>query len=144
MNKTGYNEMFPLSLIKNSDIIKYSKGVPKDAVPFTGYPRMQGSLPAGSAEKEKIILVSDPLGEEPVVLEFMVEDILFVEELPSAVTEKGEGVPMIKIWVRRGAVGMILEPFEVGKKPQAVNKIRAIKERILKTESRVQGTNSAI
>jgi hypothetical protein len=60
-----------------------------------------------------LILVKDPLGNEPKVVEFNLEDILFVEELPSAVTEAGESVPMVKLWVQRGAVGVILEPFEV-------------------------------
>jgi hypothetical protein len=60
-----------------------------------------------------MFLVKDPLGSEPKVLEFNLEDILFVEENPSAVTEAGESVPMVKLWVKRGAVGVVLEPFEV-------------------------------
>jgi hypothetical protein len=89
------------------------------------------SLSETSAEKDKIILVYDPLSAEPTVLEFMLEDILFVEEVPSAITETGEGVPMIKLWVRRGAIGMILEPFEVDEPSKVTGKVRAIKERIL-------------
>jgi hypothetical protein len=46
-------------------------------------------------------------------MEFRLEDILFVEELPSAITEAGEGIPMIRLWIRKGAHGVILEPFEV-------------------------------
>jgi hypothetical protein len=126
MNKTNYLEMLPLS-----SIAKYPKSQPKDAVPFTGYPRVHHSLSETSAEKDKIILVYDPLSAEPTVLEFMLEDILFVEEVPSAITEAGEGVPMIKLWVRRGAIGMILEPFEVDEPSKVTGKVRAIKERIL-------------
>jgi hypothetical protein len=113
--------MLPLS-----GIAKYAKGQSKDGIPFTGYPRVHPS------EKNKLILVYDPLGAEPIALEFKLEDILFVEEVPSAVTEAGEGVPMVKLWVRRGAVGMILEPFEVNENIQLAGKVRAIKERILK------------
>jgi len=116
----NYLEMLPLS-----GIAKYAKGQPNDGVPFTGYPRVHPS------EKNKLVLVNDPLGPEPVVLEFKLEDILFVEEVPSAVTETGEGVPLIKLWIKRGAVGMILEPFEVDDQVQTAGKIRAIKERIL-------------
>jgi len=98
----NYLEMLPLS-----SIIKYSKGKSNDGVPFTGCPRVHPS------DKDKLILVNDPLGNEPAVLEFMLEDILFVEEVPSAVTEAGEGVPLVKLWIKRGAVGVKLEPFEV-------------------------------
>ena len=120
MNSMNYLEMLPLS-----SIAKYAKGQPGDGIPFTGYPRVHPS------EKNKLILVYDPLGAEPVVLEFKLEDIIFVDEVPSAVTEAGEGVPMVKLWVRRGAVGMILEPFEVNEPAQLAGKVRAIKERIL-------------
>jgi len=123
MNKINYLEMLPIN-----SIAKYSKGHPSDGIPFTGYPRTHPS------EKNKLILVYDPLGSEPVVLEFKLDDILFVEEVPSAVTEAGEGVPLVKLWIKRGAVGMILEPFEVNELAQAVGKARAIKERILQNQ----------
>jgi hypothetical protein len=116
----NYLEMLPLS-----SIAKYTKGQPNDGVPFTGYPRVHPS------EKNKLILVNDPFGAEPTVLEFKLEDIIFVEEVPSAVTEAGEGVPLVKLWIQRGAVGMILEPFEVNDPSQLAGKVRAIKERIL-------------
>jgi len=101
MNSMNYLEMLPIS-----SIAKSTKGK-SGGIPFTGYPR------AHPSEKNKFILVNDPLGPEPVVLEFKLEDILFVEEVHSAVTEKGEGVPLIKLWIQRGAVGMMLQPFEV-------------------------------
>ena len=101
MNSINYLEMLPVS-----SIAKYTKGK-RGGIPFTGYPR------AHPSEKSKFILVDDPLGPEPVVLEFRLEDILFVEEVHSAVTESGEGVPLLKLWIQRGAIGMILQPFEV-------------------------------
>ena len=88
-------------------IAKYPEGPPKNGVPFTGYPQQH------PAEKNKLILVYDPLGENPQILEFKLDDILYVEDVPQAVTEKGEGVPLAKLWIRRGAHGMLLEPFEV-------------------------------
>ena len=102
-SNVNYLEYLPLNTIA-----KYSKGPPKTAVPFTGYPQQHPS------EKNKLILVYDPLGENPAVLEFKLDDILYVEESPQAVTEKGEGVPMIKLWIRKGSRGVLLEPFEVG------------------------------
>ena len=112
--------MLPLS-----GIAKYTKGQPNDGVPFTGLPR------AHPSDKSKLILVNDPLGNEPAVLEFKLDDICFVEEVPSVITEDGEGVPLVKLWVKRGAVGVILEPFEVNNPVQFTSKIHAIKERIL-------------
>ena len=120
MNNINYLEMLPLS-----SITKYTKGQVNDGVPFTGYPRVHPS------DKCKLILVNDPLGIEPTVLEFKLDDILFVDDIPSAVTENGEGVPLVKLWVKRGAFGVILEPFEVNDPVQFADKVRAVKERIL-------------
>lgn len=111
-----------------SNIVKYAKGQPSDGIPFSGYPR------AHPSDKNKLVLVNDPLGPEPVILEFKLDDVLFVEEIPSAVTEAGEGVPMIKLWIRRGAIGMILEPFEVKEKLNLTGKVRAIKERVFREQ----------
>lgn len=114
-----YLEELPLS-----NIAKFAKGQPSDGVPFSGCPRVHPS------EKNKFLLVYDPLGTEPVVLEFKLDDILFVDEVPSAITEAGEGVPMVKLWIRRGAFGVILEPFEVDDPSKIAAKARAVKERL--------------
>ena len=98
----SYLEHLPLN-----KIAKYSKGPPKNAVSFTGCPKQHPT------EKNKLILVYDPLGQTPAVLEFKMDDLVYMEEVPQAVTEEGEGIPMIKLWIRRGARGMLLEPFEV-------------------------------
>ena len=94
-----------LEFLPLNEIAKYGEGPPKNSIPFTGYPQ--------HGEKNKLILVYDPLGANPLVMEFKLDDILYVEEVHSAVTEAGEGVPLIKLWIRRGAHGVILEPFEV-------------------------------
>ena len=132
MNKINYLEMQPLS-----GITKYVKGQPNDGVPFAGYPRVHPS------DKTKLILVNDPLGNEPTVLEFKLEDILFVEEIPSAVTEAGEGVPMVKLWVQRGAVGVILEPFEVNDPIQFANRVQAVKKRIQQHKPRMNNSEAS-
>ena len=116
----NYLETLPLS-----EIAKYAGGHPKDALPLAGYPRQHPS------EKNKLILVYDPLGLNPTVMEFKLEDVLFIEEIPSAVTEAGEGVPLVKLWIRRGSHGVILEPFEVNDKIQFASKSREIRERFL-------------
>ena len=116
----SYLEMLPLS-----GIAKYSGGQPKDALPFAGYPRQHPS------EKNKLLLVHDPLGLTPTVLEFKLEDVLFVEDIPSAVTEDGEGIPLVKLWIRKRAHGVILEPFEVDSPLHFAQKTHEIRERFL-------------
>ena len=115
----SYLEMLPLS-----GIAKY-EGQQKDAIPFAGSPRQHPS------EKNNLILVYDPLGPSPTAMEFKLEDVLFVEEVPSPVTETGENIPMVQLWVRKGAHGVILEPFEVDKPLRFANKVREIRDRFL-------------
>jgi hypothetical protein len=99
---SSYLEARPLS-----EIEKYIKGPPKNSVPYTGHPRQHPS------EKDKLILIHDPVGENPLVMEFKVDDVVHLEEIPSAVTEAGEGVRLVKLWIRRGAIGVLMQPFEV-------------------------------
>jgi len=119
--KNAYLEALPMK-----DIAKYSGGQTKDAVPFAGYPRQHPS------EKGKLMLVHDPLGASPTVMEFRLDDVASVEEIPSAVTEAGEGIPLIRLWIRRGAHGVILEPFEVDSPVKFANKSLEIRERFMK------------
>jgi hypothetical protein len=125
MNSASFLETLPMS-----GIVKYAGGRPKNALPFAGYPRQHPS------EKNKLILVYDPLGPNPTVLEFKLEDVLLVEEVPQAVTEAGEGVPLVKLWIRKGAHGVILEPFEVNDQVQFSNKVRDIRKRFLENSAR--------
>ena len=117
----SYLEHLPIN-----KIAKYSGRPPKESVSFTGYPRQHPT------EKNKLILVYDPLGEAPTILEFKLEDILYVEEVPQAVTEQGEGVPITKLWIRRGARGMLLEPFEVDESLRFMEMRQGFKERFSK------------
>jgi hypothetical protein len=120
MNDPNYLEQLPLS-----SIARRSGVPPENSIPFTGYPRSHPS------EKDKLLLVYDPLGLNPALMEFKVEDIFYVEEIPQAVTESGEGIPLVKLWVRRGARGVLLEPFEVDDPIQFINKVRDKQGRLL-------------
>jgi hypothetical protein len=118
MSILSYLETAPLS-----SITKYSGNPPKDAVPFTGFPRQHPS------EKGKLILIYDPLGTNPAVLEFKLDDVLYIEEIHSAVTETGEGVPLVQLWIRKKAHGVILEPFEASDPASITRKIADLRER---------------
>lgn len=125
----NYLESLPIN-----KIAKYPDGPPKNGVPFTGYPQQHRT------EKNKLILIYDPLGNNPAILEFKLDDILHVEEVHSAVTEKGEGVPLIKLWIRRGARAILLEPFEVDDSVSFPEVRREQKERFMKQQSSNQGS----
>jgi len=117
----NYLESLPLN-----KIARYSGGPPKNSVPFTGYPQQHPT------DKTKLILVYDPLGKNPAVLEFKLDDILYVEDFPQVVTENGEGIPMVKLWIRKGARGMLLEPFEVDESLKFLKTRVDQKERFMK------------
>jgi hypothetical protein len=106
MSISSYLEAKPLS-----EMEKYNKGSPKDAIAYTGHPRQHPS------EKGKLILIHDPLGRSPRIMEFKIDDITRIEETPSAVTEAGEGVRLVKLWIRKGAIGVLMQPFEVQETP---------------------------
>ena len=128
--KGNYLESIPLN-----KIAKLSEGPPKNGVPFIGYPQQHRT------DKTKIILIFDPLGKEPSILEFKLDDILYVDEVPQAVTEKGEGIPMVKLWIRRGARGVLLEPFEVEESFHFLKVRREQKERFSKPEQPEKAKN---
>jgi len=117
----AYLESLPIN-----KITKYSEGHQKSAVPFKGYPKQHPT------EKNKIVLIYDPLGSNPAILEFKLDDVVHVEEVSQAVTEQGEGIPLIKLWVRRGAHGMFLEPFEVSDSVRFKEVRQEVKERFTK------------
>jgi len=116
-----YLEAMPLK-----DIAAYSGGRVKNAVPFAGYPRQH------PFDGKKLILVCDPLGSNPTVAEFRLDDVISVEEVPSAVTEAGEGIPLVRLWIRRGAPGVILEPFEVDSPVKFAGRSSEIRERFMR------------
>ncbi|MDR2181488.1 MAG: hypothetical protein LBN92_02290 [Treponema sp.] len=116
----GQLEQLPLNSLE-----RRHNSPPPDTVAFAGCPRPHPS------DKDKLLLVYDPLGVNPALMEFKVEDILFVEDIPQAVTEAGEGIPLVKIWVRKKARGVLLEPFQVDDPIQFVNKARDERGRLL-------------
>jgi hypothetical protein len=109
------------------EIAKYRGGTPKDAVPFTGVPRQH------PYEAEKLIFVNDPLGQSPAIMEFKLNDVVHIEDLPSPVTERGEGMRLVKMWVRKGAFGIIHEPFEVQEPIRHMKDSTELHERIMRS-----------
>jgi hypothetical protein len=90
-----------------SEVVRYRSGAPKDAVAFSG------TLHKQPYDEAKCILFAEPKDSEPAILEFRKLDIVAVEELPSLVDETGHSRPLMKLWIRRGSLGVRYEPFEV-------------------------------
>jgi hypothetical protein len=100
-----------------SELIRYKSGTPQNAVAFSG------TLRKHPYDADKCLLLADPTGVErpgsgtqgfaPAILEFRKADVLGVEELPSPVDESGHSRQVLRLWIRRGSLGLRYEPFEV-------------------------------
>src|SRR4030042_2548402 len=90
-------------IIKYSTFADYSKG----HVSFSGAPKKH------PYDKEKIILILDPFSAHTLFYEFCIADIAHVDELPQIVSEGGESLKMVRIWVKKGSFGVRYEPFVV-------------------------------
>jgi hypothetical protein len=92
-----------------SEIIKYSshENYIKLGVAFTGAPKKH------PFDKEKLVLIADPFSTHTSFYEFTITDILHVDELPHLVDEAGESLKTVRIWVRKGSIGIKYEPFVV-------------------------------
>jgi hypothetical protein len=105
-----------------SELIRYKSGTPKNAVAFSG------TLRKHPYDADKCLLLADPSGTEragagapgfaptgfaPAILEFRKADVLGVEELPSPVDEAGHSRQVLRLWIKRGSLGLRYEPFEV-------------------------------
>ncbi len=80
-----------------------------DAIPFVGAPR------AHPYDREKLILITRPFTENTEFFEFRMEDILKVDESSSIATDTGRNIGMVKVWIRKGSLGLRYQPFEVDK-----------------------------
>lgn len=97
------------------DIVKYGSHHPLDAVSFAG------TLRKHPYDAEKCLLLAaaqERAGslEEGAVIEFRIADVTAAEELPSPVDERGAVRSLVRLWIRKGAIALRYEPFEVGDK----------------------------
>jgi len=103
----------------------YKSEAPQDALAFTGSPRKH------PYDDGKIVLLSEQSDGDSAIYEFKVSDIVGAQDLPSPVTEAGESYRIVRLWIRRGAVGIRYEPFEVDAPLRFMNESHAVKERVL-------------
>lgn len=70
-------------------------------------------------DKTKIILVSLLDDANSCFFEFKLDDVIHAEDRPQLVSERGETLQRIEIWLRKGAFGIRMEPFVVGENGNA-------------------------
>jgi len=79
----------------------------KEAVCFSGTPRKH------PYDREKLVLLTAPFKANTWFFEFRINDIMHAEDMPSIVTEKGESIRMINIWIKKGSFALKIHAFEV-------------------------------
>jgi len=105
------SENFPRKAEK-FEIQAYKK--PKDLINIKKtHISYSGSPQKHQYDPDKIILVPDPYSSDAFYYEFKIEDISYVEELPSLVSMEGETVTMSRIWIKKMSVGIKSFPFIV-------------------------------
>ena len=100
---------FELMNPASSEMEKYKdhKILEKDAFPFVG------QLKKHSKDKEKIFLRPDPSNQTSALIEFNTKDVLFAEDVSTISGEDGESYRLVKVWVKKGSIGIRLEAFTV-------------------------------
>lgn len=86
---------------------KRSESLAANNVPFTGVPQRHPH------NEDKIILVADPFSTQLSYYEFSMADIESVEELPTPVTMEGKSITTVRLWVKKGSIGVRSTPFVV-------------------------------
>ena len=85
--------------------------IKKTHLAFTGTPYQDTTRPG------VVILVADPFNAHTFYYEFQASDIGMAEELPSVVNIDDETVKTVRLWIKKGAVGVRCDPFRVSELP---------------------------
>lgn len=96
-------------ITENRELQKYTKPtrLADEAIPYIGQPKQHESEP------NKIFLRLNPLSSNGAILEFKTEDIMFAEDVKTVSQKDGAAFQIVKIWVKKGSIGIKLEPFSV-------------------------------
>ncbi|MCP4757608.1 MAG: hypothetical protein GY866_42670 [Proteobacteria bacterium] len=78
-----------------------------DAIPYIGQPKQNKSDP------DKIFIRLNPLSTNGALLEFKTKDVVFAENVKTVSQKDGSAFQIVKIWIRKGSIGIKLEPFSV-------------------------------
>ena len=78
-----------------------------EAVPYIGQPKQTESEP------DKIFIRLNPLSSNGALLEFKTEDVVYAENVKTVSHKDGNAFQIAKVWIRKGSIGIKLEPFAV-------------------------------
>lgn len=104
------NNLFP---VEKFDMSKFSK---ENTVSFTG------SAMQHPYEDDKFVLICDPISDHTEFIEFFKSDLVFIEEIESISTNKGESVIITRVWIKSGALALKVHPFVVTKTTQYIGR----------------------
>lgn len=79
----------------------------KEAIPYIGQPKQQEGNP------EKIYIRLNPLSSNGAFLEFKTQDVVYAETVKTVSQNDGTAFNIVKIWIRKGSIGIKMEPFSV-------------------------------
>lgn len=79
----------------------------KTHISFCGCPKLH------PVDTHTVILLADPFGSTGTYYEFKKESISFIEEMPSIATPEGDVLNVVRIWVKKGNIGILCTPFLV-------------------------------
>lgn len=93
----------------NRELEKYSdpNRLRKEAIPYIGQPKQQEN------QSDKVYLRLNPLSSNGAFLEFKTKDVVFAENVKTVTQNDGTAFNIVKIWIRKGSIGIKLEPFSV-------------------------------
>ncbi len=114
MSITNYINTETLESLEDvCNIVQYREHTAFDAVPFVG------SLKKHPYDQEKCLILllqhqaRMPWFKKGELLEIKTRDVQGLDVMPSTIDLAGTAINMYRIWIRRGAIAVRFEPFEI-------------------------------
>jgi len=107
-------KLFPITKYNYSNFSK------DNCVAFTG------SAIQHPNNKDKFILISNPLSDHTHFYEFSKADVVSIEDLSNILSKNGESIHLTKIWIKAGVIALRYEPFVVGKTNDIIDKFSSL------------------
>ncbi len=101
-----------LKEIKKLELVRFEQAVNEDILKESYLP-FSGSLRHHPYDADKVILLSEPHGNNITYYEFKNDDIGFVKKQANIVNLEGEDIAMVMIWIKKGCIGIRCTPFLV-------------------------------
>ncbi len=97
---------------KKLELVKFERAIDETLLKEAYLP-FSGSLRQHPYDIDKVILLSEPHGNNITYYEFKNEDIGFVKKQANIVNLDGEDIAMVMIWIKKSSIGIRCTPFLV-------------------------------